>query len=634
MSIGDDIILSGGNRENDNQRILRAGSLTMIYENGSLRHICLGPNELIRMIYMAVRDRDWLTAKANISEETINVAATEFTINYKAQYRLGEIDFAADFRITGSADNSIEFSFSGEALNSFEKNRIGICVLHPVDLAGIMCKIFHPDGEREESLFPETISPHQPFRDIEAMEWHSGSVNCQLRFTGDVFETEDQRNWTDASYKTYSTPLSVPFPVKVNKGWRTSQKAIFRAESAERSEMSSNGITIMLERNVVYPLPSIGVCSSTRKEHLTQNEISILRRIRFDHYRIEVYLFNKGWRDEASPALQEAVELGYPLTVASFFSDANAEEIKDVTGWLTSIEHPVKSVLLFHRDFKYTPHELVSAIYPTLKRSVPQSDILSGTNANFAQLNRNRPAPGGCDGVCWAIHPQEHASDNLTLVENIEGQQHTVNSARKFSSGKLWVSPVTFRRRFNANRSNYEISEPGNSIPPQVDTRIMSLLGAAWTAGSIKHLAYGCADAVTYFETAGERGIIQGDYPSRWKEFPAEKGMIFPVYFIFRFLFERSGTYIVKSISSHPLRVDCLVFVNAEGTSAILFNFTSSVQEVYLEGFGEQSIIRILDPVSCRKAIYDCEWLQASVMKTTSDRKINIPPYSLIFIEF
>ncbi len=29
---------------------------------------------------------------------------------------------------------------------------------------------------------------------------------------------EDQRNWTDASYKTYSTPLALPFPVEIRAG--------------------------------------------------------------------------------------------------------------------------------------------------------------------------------------------------------------------------------------------------------------------------------------------------------------------------------------------------------------------------------------------------------------------------------
>ena len=36
-----------------------------------------------------------------------------------------------------------------------------------------------------------------------------------ISFTGDLFEMEDQRNWTDASYKTYSTPLRIPYPAPI-----------------------------------------------------------------------------------------------------------------------------------------------------------------------------------------------------------------------------------------------------------------------------------------------------------------------------------------------------------------------------------------------------------------------------------
>ena len=37
-------------------------------------------------------------------------------------------------------------------------------------------------------------------------------------FNGETFEMEDQRNWTDASFKTYCTPLSLPYPIKIIKG--------------------------------------------------------------------------------------------------------------------------------------------------------------------------------------------------------------------------------------------------------------------------------------------------------------------------------------------------------------------------------------------------------------------------------
>ena len=37
---------------------------------------------------------------------------------------------------------------------------------------------------------------------------------ANVAFDGDIFEMEDQRNWTDASYKIYSTPLRLPFPCR------------------------------------------------------------------------------------------------------------------------------------------------------------------------------------------------------------------------------------------------------------------------------------------------------------------------------------------------------------------------------------------------------------------------------------
>ena len=39
-----------------------------------------------------------------------------------------------------------------------------------------------------------------------------------IGFVGEVFEIEDQRNWTDASYKTYCRPLARPFPYRIEPG--------------------------------------------------------------------------------------------------------------------------------------------------------------------------------------------------------------------------------------------------------------------------------------------------------------------------------------------------------------------------------------------------------------------------------
>ena len=54
---------------------------------------------------------------------------------------------------------------------------------------------------------PELISPDQPAMAIRTLSHEAApglSVSCRLE--GDTFEMEDQRNWTDASFKTYVRP--------------------------------------------------------------------------------------------------------------------------------------------------------------------------------------------------------------------------------------------------------------------------------------------------------------------------------------------------------------------------------------------------------------------------------------------
>ena len=63
--------------------------------------------------------------------------------------------------------------------------------------------------------------------DIRSLAWTLDGVATTATFEGEVFEMEDQRNWTDASYKTYSTPLERPFPVVVAAGAVIEQSVAF-----------------------------------------------------------------------------------------------------------------------------------------------------------------------------------------------------------------------------------------------------------------------------------------------------------------------------------------------------------------------------------------------------------------------
>ena len=213
---------------------LRAGPLELEYENGDLRYIRLGEHMILLRVYVAIRDRNWGTVLPVLSNVEMDIGEDAFRISYDVENKEGDIDFFWRGEITGEADGTIRFVMDGEARSTFWRSRIGFCVLHPMELAGAPCRVEHVDGSHDDVQFPTTIAPQLvvdgeikpviPFNEMAAMTYPiAEGVEAEVRFEGDIFEMEDQRNWTDASYKTYCTPLRLPFPVEIEAGTRIRQ---------------------------------------------------------------------------------------------------------------------------------------------------------------------------------------------------------------------------------------------------------------------------------------------------------------------------------------------------------------------------------------------------------------------------
>jgi hypothetical protein len=211
-----------------------------------------------------------------------------------------------------------------------------------------------------------------------------------------------------------------------------------------------------------------------------------------------------------------------------------------------------------------------------------------------------------------------------------------VESAKEFSlDRKIRISPVNIQRRFNANTSNYGKTESETNFPSCADSRLMSLFGACWTAGSLKYLFEGGINCATFFETVGERGIIQGDFSSRWPdEFQSFKGMLFPVYFVLKFILANKSFRTIESISSHPLNVDSLVISDANHLKMILINFTSEIQNVNIKGFKGEFSMKRLSEETYNSAVIDTGWLENSEAKTIKlPAPLLLEPFSVTFME-
>src|SRR5688572_28277312 len=128
---------------------LRACPLTAIFEphTGFLRYVRLGDHEIIRAIYGAIRDVNWATSPPEISNLKAEVARDSFQISFDIRCRSQVVDYAWHGTISGDPSGQIIYKFEGEARSEFQRNRIGLCVHHPItECVGKACTIEHDSG--------------------------------------------------------------------------------------------------------------------------------------------------------------------------------------------------------------------------------------------------------------------------------------------------------------------------------------------------------------------------------------------------------------------------------------------------------------------------------------------------------
>ena len=259
---------------------LRAGPLSMIFEtrNAFLRYIRLADREILRGIYVAVRDRNWGTVTPRVFNFKTEINGASFQLHFDVECQEGDINFLWRGSITGSEQGSVEFCMNGIAQSNFKRNRLGFAILHPIrECAGQHCKVEKADGTTEQGIFPRFVSPQQPFKDMRAISHQVvPGVTARVAFEGDIFEMEDQRNWTDASYKTYCTPLSLPYPVEVPLGTTVIQtvKLSLNGElpSTQQARAIFPEVRLTLDNTVRLPLPRLGLGMASHGQPLTSKE--------------------------------------------------------------------------------------------------------------------------------------------------------------------------------------------------------------------------------------------------------------------------------------------------------------------------------------------------------------------------
>ncbi|MBI4580063.1 MAG: hypothetical protein HY718_10200 [Planctomycetes bacterium] len=616
------VLLDGSDRPASAPIRLRAGPLTMLFDvgSGSLRDIRLGDVEVIRGIYAAVRDRNWGTLTPVVTNLRIEAGGQGFHIAFDVDCRRDQIDFAWRGTIVGGADGTVRFEMHGEARSSFLRNRIGFCVLHPGEsCAGRPCTIEHVDGTIVPGSFPELISPHQPFTQMRALRHEiAAGLTVEARMEGDVFEMEDQRNWTDASFKTYCTPLALAYPVEIPAGTRVDQAVTLRLIDMLPPRISDatygpTEVRVSYADEPARAMPRIGLAVAYHGQDLDAQEVRRLRKLGLDHLRVDLDLSSAVWQDRLRTAAEQARAIGNSIEAAALLGDAAEEELAALAGELERSALPVATWLILHRGYRSVPAEHIESARRVLSPRSRGARLAAGTNANFAELNRNRPAASGVDMVCYSINPQVHAFDNASLMETLRAQPDTVRSARQLA-GRLpvAVTPVTLRPRFNAVATGAAMELAPGELPPEVDVRQMSLFGAAWTLGSMARLFEVGADSVTFYETTGWRGVMETVGGASWPPaVPSLAGAVFPMYHVFADVGEFHGGRVLPLRVSRPNDVAGLALTSRGRTHVLLGNLRDGEQIVVLSTGVPRVRVRCLDQDTTEQAMHSPEQFRA-----------------------
>ncbi|HMN27035.1 MAG TPA: hypothetical protein PKE45_02680, partial [Caldilineaceae bacterium] len=383
---------------------LRAGPLSLVYEGGDLRYIKLGETEILRRVYVAIRDRNWDTILPQISNLQLEVGEDEFRISYDVANVQGEIDFRWHGEISGDRNGQIRFAMDGEAHSTFIRNRIGFCVLHPMTVAGAPARIDRVDGMAQESAFPRRIAPQlvldgvikpmQPFDEMQALSHEiTPGVWATVHFTGDIFETEDQRNWTDASFKTYSTPLRLPFPVEIQQGTKITQSVTLTlqdssATAAQPQSTADEEETLtfrIVQPETRTPLPALGLGLASHGEPLGEEELTRLRALHLDHLRVDLTPSSPAFEETLHRAATEAQAADLSLQAALHLSDAAQAELNRLNALLARLQPPVSAWLVFDTQTKTTPAALVDLARRQLSSYQPNTPIGGGVDGYFTE---------------------------------------------------------------------------------------------------------------------------------------------------------------------------------------------------------------------------------------------------------
>ena len=291
-------------------------------------------------------------------------------------------------------------------------------------------RVEHVDGMTEERRFPDLIDPVQPMSDLRALT-HSiaPGVHLTCRMEGDTFEMEDQRNWCDASFKTYVRPLSRPWPYRLEPAEALRQAVTLTVKGRLKPRAAATE-TVLSIGKPIGRAPKLGLGVDPGETETTRRLLPQLAEL---NPTILVCHFDPR-RDHDGATLDAMVSIARALGAEPWLEAIVADvddfeaEIAALGTLVEALGSPFPSVLLTPAaDLKSTtpgqswpPAPPPGAFYQAARSAFPSVRVGGGMASSFTEFNRKRPPLDDLDFVGFTTMSLIHAADDTSVIQGLE----------------------------------------------------------------------------------------------------------------------------------------------------------------------------------------------------------------------
>ncbi|MFW6077434.1 MAG: hypothetical protein ACOC71_06760 [Hyphomicrobiales bacterium] len=577
-------------------QLVSCGRLSLRIRGGELRHISFDGAEAVRSIAFVIRDRDWGTLALRTVSANLEQDARSFRYDYAAEAHGAPIEVS--IAVTGSRDGQISVEGEARIGGDFDTNRTGFVVLHPIDgVAGAPATLIGSDGAAREGRFPERISPGQPFFDIQEISHPvAGGGSVHIRFTGEVFEMEDQRNWTDASFKTYCRPLSLPFPYRLGPDQPVRQGVGLELSGPQTPPSSGDRpVELSMAGAGDEVMPGLALAFEPGWEPADWQAVAAVRPAALVS-RLDVAADPKaavGAIAAAHTAVGGACELEVVL-------DDDADPGVALAGLAELCREAgvePRSVMALPRA--YLKSHQPSGPWPTgvspdqaaaaARTAFREARIGGGMLTYFTEFNRCPPSPEACDFATHGTSAIVHAADDESVLETLECLPHVFGSARALiGSAEYRLGLVAIGMRTNPyGAATKDNAEQARVAMAHSDPRQRGLFGAAWALAALAATGGFGVERIALAAPAGPFGLVYRRMPVAQPGYDERAGgetLVYPIYHLMRGLADGAGARRVEMASSDPGQVAALAFARDGGTTLWLANLSADTRTVAIDG--------------------------------------------------